>query len=183
KTEAVAKFRAWARAKGEAWEVALEEALGTRPPMQSPNPSGKTQPKEQPKPLVKPLPKPSPKQEKEKEQQKEQEARPAVPDGGLLARVRLFQRATGQRPSPRKDDLFERFSFQKWWPSKQILDWAREIGVSDQDYDMAMVEARDKLGGLHDVEWWDSRLLSFIEQKSKKRSTDAGSGHGVILSP
>jgi hypothetical protein len=149
--------------------------------MPSPNPSGKMHPKIEPKPLVAPLAKASPKQEKEKEQEKEQEAGSPALAGGLLARTRILPRSKGERPSPRKDDLFEKFPLKRWWPSQQILDWAREIGVSDQDYDAAMVEARDKIGGHHDVEWWDLRLLSFIEQKSKKRPSETGAA--PILSP
>jgi hypothetical protein len=178
KRSAIAKFQAWAEAKSEAWVTALEEALGQRPPAPSANPSGKTLPKVAPKPLGEPSPKTRPIQEKEKE--KEQEA--GRPAGSRAERFHEFERSTGERPSARRDLAFEKFPIQKWFPSQQILDWVREMGISEADYDAAMVEARDKLSGAHDIEWWDPRILSFIEQKSQKRTGQSGS-ESVVFSP
>lgn len=67
------------------------------------------------------------------------------------------------KPLPRRDELEERFGWSKWFPSQALIDWARKAGLSDQDFDNTLVEVRDKLSGLHDVEWWDVRVLRFLD--------------------
>ncbi len=74
KTLAIEKLVTWAKDKGDSWSIALEEALGKRSAMSSPNPSGKSGPKA--------LVEGSPKQEHEHEHEKEQEHDPPKPPEG-----------------------------------------------------------------------------------------------------
>lgn len=83
KKRAIASLVEWAAKKGENWSEALGEALGKRPPMQSPNPSGKGKAKGSPNHAPNPLVKGSPIQEQE------QEDPPPPPQGGELQELQV----------------------------------------------------------------------------------------------
>lgn len=157
KEKALKEIATWVEQKGEAWAKAISEALGKRRPNPSPNPSGKSLPK----PLVKALPTPSPIQEQEQEQEQEQDASKLA--SGRASRFGKSPRQAGSQPSPRKDPLGERLPFSRWFPSQQWLDWFVEAGITQEIQDRTLVEARDKLTGLHDIEWWDMKILRFFE--------------------
>lgn len=118
-------------------------------------------------------------------ERKKAEEPPKPPAGGSGGRATLAERAQqaertpGQPPTPRKDPLFQRLSFAQWFPSKQWLEWTKELGISDAAYDKIMAEARDKLMGSHDLEWWDLKLLEFFKVGARSGSPNAKSGGRV----
>jgi hypothetical protein len=161
KDRALDELKAWAKAKGQAWAEALAEALGEKPPKPSPNPSGLSKPK------------PSPNQEQEQDQEQEQLAarsgpRPQEPlpppvPGKLAGRLILAVREPGQAPKPRKDPECEALAFAKWGPSQQMLDWAREVSLSDEAFDGALADVRAKHGTKrYTIEKWDGIALGFL---------------------
>lgn len=74
------------------------------------------------------------------------------------------------KPIPRHDPLGERFGWSEWFPWQDLLDWARERGLSGEDVDATLIEARDKLTGLHDVSWWDLKVVRFFEVAIERNS-------------
>lgn len=178
KARAVERLHEWATEKGEPWAKALEEALGRRTPMASPNPSGKAQPK----PLVDPSP--IQEHEKEKEQEKEQEKEETRGRAGRgPASFQEPPRAPGAPPRPRKDLTFTRFAFAEWFPTQAWLDWWSENDLTDAEVDATYCAIRDKLGGTHDVEWWDTRVLRFFEVTIEHRRKGARAPTGAEPKP
>lgn len=186
KEKAIRELTRWASEKGESWAKALGEALGKRRPMPSPNPSGKTPPKNEPKPLVKPLVKPSPKTRPKQEAgtgSRKQEQEASKLSGDLSQRVVEFERGSGEPPAPRQDPMFQKFGSTRWFPSQQWLDWAKEAGISNKLFDQTLVEARDKLSGAHDIEWWDMKILRFFEAALSRAGRHPEASQTPVVSP
>lgn len=65
-------------------------------------------------------------------------------------------------PKPRHDPMHQRVGFEAWFPSQALLDWARRSGLEDRRFDEAVGDARNKLRGPGDFDWWDTKVLSFL---------------------
>jgi hypothetical protein len=76
-------------------------------------------------------------------------------------------------------------SWSEWFPWQGLIDWSRESGLDNRDFDDVLVEARDKLDGRHDFEWWDLKLIRFlavaIERKRAPKSGARGNVGGSDL--
>jgi hypothetical protein len=83
--------------------------------------------------------------------------------GDFSERIQTRPRVPGQPPPPRHDPLGERISFDRWWPDAQWLAWFAEIGLTDSAYEKTRIEAKDKLLGRHEIDWWDTKLVAFFE--------------------
>lgn len=99
----------------------------------------------------------------------------------LADRVVTFDRSPGSPPSPRRDPIAKRIPFADWFPSQQWLDWFHEAGINPALQDQTLIEARDKLTGMHDIEWWDMKILKFFES-AIKRSGSAPHPTGLVVS-
>lgn len=86
------------------------------------------------------------------------------PRAGWLARSVEKPRIPGAAPEPRHDPLDEKISFRQWAASQQMLDWAKEKRLPDPKFDKALTELRDKVRGIHDLGFWDTKAIAFIEQ-------------------
>lgn len=109
-------------------------------------------------------------------------AQPSQPAGRLADRVACLPREAGHPPSPRRDPINERIPLGRWFPSQEILDWTTESGLSAEGFDAVMVDVRDKLQGLHDIEWWDTRILKFFGaavDRARREGVPSAPGHAT----
>lgn len=101
---------------------------------------------------------------------------------GLAERLVQPSGPEGQPPRARKDPLAERIAFGEWFPSPAMLAFCRGKGLTDSDIDTTLIEARDKLMGRHDFEWFDTKIWRFfdvaIERKTRPRPLARTTGVG-----
>jgi hypothetical protein len=90
-------------------------------------------------------------------------APPASEAGGLANRVKDLGTEPDGTPKPRLDDLREKLAFVRWWPSLALLTWARERGLSDEQFDEALGDVRAKTTHAGDIGWWDRRIIAFLK--------------------
>lgn len=95
---------------------------------------------------------------------------PAPSAEGSPLRARLAQRTFDGAALPvRVDPLFERIPFSAWFPSQTQLDWAATNQLTEADVQTALTQARDKLTGFHDFEWFDSKVNKFLEVEAAQK--------------
>lgn len=118
--------------------------------------------------------------DKEREEEGEEDAREKHRDPSRgpppppADRFKLRPREPGAPPSPRDDPLRQRFEFRDWFPSGQWVEYWREVGLTDREVDAMLVEARDKLDGLHDVGWYDVKVERFTSVAVSRKAKPPG---------
>lgn len=88
-------------------------------------------------------------------------------------------RKRGEPPRPRSDIAIRPLQPEQWHPSDHGLAYAAELGLSPEDIERTLVELRDKHGlRPHDVGWWDTKWVRFVEQAAQKRGRGTGEERG-----
>lgn len=82
---------------------------------------------------------------------------------GLAGRLVVRGTDPDGRPRPRHDPSGQKLAFLSWWPSQAMFDWARFRGLPDARFDEALQDAQAKLRGPGQFDWWDTKVMSFIE--------------------
>lgn len=96
---------------------------------------------------------------------------------GWLQRAVVRETEPGAAPHPRHDPLGEKLSYSQWSVSQQILDWLRLKRLPDAKVDKTLIELKDKVRGLHDVDFWDVKAIAFFEQAIARHATPPGAAN------
>ena len=98
----------------------------------------------------------------------------------LQERLQQPSSPAGEPPAARIDPLYEPIAFGQWFPSQAMLNYCKENGLSDRDFDDTKAEARDGIGhGRHDFQWFDVKFWRYIDvaidrKRNPKRGVRAG---------
>lgn len=92
----------------------------------------------------------------------------------LLERLQQPVSPAGEAPAARRDPLDERMPWSRWFPSREMLEYCKRVGLTDRDVDATFAEARDALTGRHDFHWFDVKVWRFLDVAIQRKARPPG---------